>query len=94
MCFKVNVEDKRFSAIFTSHHYNIEPTDPHYKKTKGMDTLIQEKMKRRGAKDNAVPESKKPKITEQQAEKRKDVELKLLVKNVKRKTQEMNQRKK
>lgn len=93
MCFKVNVEDKRFSAIFTSHHYNIDPTDPHYKKTKGMDTLIQEKIKRRETKDDAMPESKKPKLSEQEVEKRKNVELKLLVKNVKRKTQEMNKRK-
>lgn len=59
-----------------------------------MDTLIQEKIKRRGTKDDAASESKKPKLTELETEKRKDVELKLLVKNVKRKTQEMNQRKK
>ncbi|XP_050300031.1 ESF1 homolog [Anthonomus grandis grandis] len=85
--FKVNVADKRFSAIFTSHHYNIDPTDPHYKKTKGMETLIQEKIKRRTENDEVdVAEAKKPK-SEQNQTKKKDVELSMLVKNVKRKAQ-------
>ncbi|XP_011497113.1 PREDICTED: ESF1 homolog [Ceratosolen solmsi marchali] len=45
--FEIDVRDSRFNALFTSHHYNIDPADPHYRKTKGTDALIQEKLKRR-----------------------------------------------
>ncbi|PRD26928.1 UNVERIFIED_CONTAM: Esf1 [Trichonephila clavipes] len=40
------VQDERFSAIFTSPDYNIDPSDPHFKKTEGTLALIQEKQKR------------------------------------------------
>lgn len=77
------MDDKRFSALFTSHHFNIDPTDPHYKKTKSMDKLVQEKLKRRneGVDDRSI---KKVKTENTQ---KKDVELNMLVKNIKRKTQ-------
>nr|CAH7749676.1 unnamed protein product [Callosobruchus chinensis] len=78
--FQVNVEDPRFSAIFTSHHYSIDPTDPHYKKTKAMETLINEKIKRREDDNQVKSESKKPKT-----EGTKDAELRALVKSVKTK---------
>lgn len=45
--FKINPSDERFSAIYTSHQFNIDPADPHYRKTKGMEELIGEKLKRR-----------------------------------------------
>ncbi|XP_015115479.1 ESF1 homolog [Diachasma alloeum] len=45
--FEVNVEDPRFNALFTSHHFNIDPADPHYRKTKGTEALVKEKLKRR-----------------------------------------------
>lgn len=45
--FEVNVKDSRFTALFTSHHFNIDPADPHYRKTKGTEALITEKLKRR-----------------------------------------------
>lgn len=45
--FEVNVQDSRFNALFTSHHFNIDPADPHYRKTKGTEALIKEKLKRR-----------------------------------------------
>lgn len=80
--FQVNVNDERFSALFTSHHYNIDPTDPHYKKTKAMETLIQEKLKRRNNSESTLNEKKI-------VEKKRDPELSLLVKSVKRKTQKL-----
>lgn len=45
--FEVDVKDPRFAALFTSHHFNIDPADPHYRKTKGTESLIKEKLKRR-----------------------------------------------
>jgi len=49
--FKINVDDDRFSALFTSHKYNVDPSDPNYKKTKAMETIISEKQKRRATAD-------------------------------------------
>lgn len=45
--FEVDVKDPRFAALFTSHHFNIDPTDPRYRKTKGTEALVHEKLKRR-----------------------------------------------
>ncbi|CAK1556372.1 unnamed protein product [Leptosia nina] len=76
--FEIDVNDQRFAALYESHHFNIDPTDPNFKKTKNMEKLIQEKLKRRPTDDIPVAtESKKS---------REDIEINLLVKNVKRKT--------
>lgn len=45
--FKVDVTDPRFAALYTSHDFNIDPADPHYRKTKGTEALVNEKLKRR-----------------------------------------------
>lgn len=45
--FEVNVKDPRFAALYTSHNFNIDPADSHYRKTKGTEALINEKLKRR-----------------------------------------------
>lgn len=78
--FEIDVNDDRFSALYNSHLYNIDPSDPNFKKTKNMDKLIQEKLKRRPA--DTPPEAQKPKKSKE------DVELSILVKNVKRKTKD------
>ncbi|XP_014468528.1 PREDICTED: ESF1 homolog [Dinoponera quadriceps] len=82
--FEVDVTDPRFTALFTSHHFNIDPTNPHYRKTKGTEVLVNEKLKRRAddvARVEDVKRSKKPKSNE-----RLSTELQALVKSVKRKT--------
>lgn len=78
--FNINVDDERFSALYTSHHFNIDPTDPNFKKTKAMDTLIGEKLKRRPKESNDKVDisNKKPKL---------DHSINLLVKSLKRKTE-------
>lgn len=78
--FDINVNDDRFSALYNSHLYNIDPSDPNFKKTKNMERLIQEKLKRRPA--DAPVENQKPKKSKE------DAELSILVKNVKRKTKD------
>ena len=45
--FKIDVNDERFSALYTSHHFNIDPADPQFKATKATNELIKEKLKRR-----------------------------------------------
>ncbi|XP_055383126.1 ESF1 homolog [Condylostylus longicornis] len=45
--FQVNVKDKRFESIYTSTSYSIDPNNPRFKKTLGMDSIIQEKIRRR-----------------------------------------------
>lgn len=82
--FKIDTGDDRFKAIYTSHLFNIDPTNPNFKKTKAMDALIGEKLKRvptgqTGANGSAAvdePASKKTK---------RNVEMSMLVKSIKRK---------
>ncbi|CAB0030444.1 unnamed protein product [Trichogramma brassicae] len=45
--FTVDVHDPRFADVYSSHMYNIDPTDPHYRKTKGTEAIIQEKLKKK-----------------------------------------------
>lgn len=81
--FEVDVKDPRFNALFTSHHFNIDPADPHYRKTKGTEALIHEKLKRRM--DDDHDESVKEKKSK--VDKKLNTELQALVKSVKNKSQ-------
>ncbi|XP_071055826.1 ESF1 homolog [Onthophagus taurus] len=87
--FEINVEDERFSALYTSHHFNIDPSDPHYKKTKGMEKIISEKLKRRQEEDGDDDDRKKVKVEV----KKKNAELNVLIKSVKRKTEALKNKK-
>lgn len=78
--FKVNVEDARFKAIFTSHDFNIDPTDSHFKKTKAMEEIINEKLKRRRG---SVDEKKQEEQTSKQP--KKLIDNIMLVKSLKNK---------
>lgn len=78
--FQVDVEDPRFSALFTSHKYNIDPSEPNFKKTKAMETIIQAKQKRRLLVSSSDDSSKIPEKRKSQAE------LSYLVNSVKNKT--------
>ncbi|KAK3600603.1 hypothetical protein CHS0354_001132 [Potamilus streckersoni] len=55
--FQVNVTDERFTAVYNSHLFNIDPSAPEFRRTKGMEALIEEKLKR--------SKSKKAKKTEE-----------------------------
>ena len=45
--FKVEAEDPRFKALFDSHEYAIDPTNPRFKSTEGMKSLLEEGRKKR-----------------------------------------------
>ena len=42
----MQLDDPRFSAVYSSHLYNIDPSAPEYRKTHGTEAMIQEKLKR------------------------------------------------
>merc|ERR1712192_216991 len=44
--FAVDVADDRFGALFNRAEFNIDPTESNFKKTKNMEKIIAEKMKR------------------------------------------------
>ncbi|RVE76750.1 hypothetical protein OJAV_G00012180 [Oryzias javanicus] len=45
--FKVDVEDPRFQAIYTSHLFSLDPSHPSYRKTRATQSLLAEKRRRR-----------------------------------------------
>lgn len=49
--FKVQAEDPRFKALFDSHEYAIDPTNPRFKGTEGMKSLLEEGRKKRKRED-------------------------------------------
>lgn len=57
--FEMNVNDDRFKAVFESHEFAIDPSNPKYKATPGMKKLLEEgRKKRKGKSDgyDAPPE--------------------------------------
>lgn len=70
LLYQADIDDKRFSARFTSFHYNVDPSDPRFKQ-----------VKRKMETNNDEPKKTKT------APAQKKVELNMLIKNVKRKTQ-------
>jgi hypothetical protein len=45
--FQLNVNDKRFQAVYSQAAFNIDQTDSHFKSTAGTQRLIDEKLKKR-----------------------------------------------
>ena len=44
--FKVDLNDQRFSAIFHNPEFNVDPSSLHFKKTKSMEDIVEEKQRR------------------------------------------------
>ncbi|KAH9316440.1 hypothetical protein KI387_025067, partial [Taxus chinensis] len=84
----VDTDDPRFSALFTSHHFAIDPTDPQFKRSATYSRSIVQKQQKKfadktvdGLKATAQKESK---VVDSSTKKRK-TELSSLIKSVKRK---------
>lgn len=75
--FSLNLTDNRFKAVFHKPEFNIDPTNPQFKKTKNMEVLVQEKLKRKPINVD---------VTESITEKRQrlDPATSVLIKNIKR----------
>ncbi|KAJ7169829.1 hypothetical protein C8R46DRAFT_1090163 [Mycena filopes] len=52
--FTINVNDSRFNVLHEDHSFAIDPSNPHFKKTKGMNALLEERSKRQKHKRNNV----------------------------------------
>ncbi|KAK2818222.1 hypothetical protein Q7C36_022155 [Tachysurus vachellii] len=109
--FKVDLQDPRFQAMFTSHLYNLDPSDPAYKTTKGTRSILEEKQRRREEQQRCQQEAHKSqeKPSNKSEEKEStgigattteptsaalDPSLSLLIKSVKKKTEQFHARKK
>ncbi|ODQ53965.1 hypothetical protein SAICODRAFT_6746 [Saitoella complicata NRRL Y-17804] len=44
--FQIDVKDPRFAALYESHHFAIDPTNPQFKKTEAMEKVLDERRKR------------------------------------------------
>jgi hypothetical protein len=59
--FELNTEDPRFSKLFESHDFAIDPTNPRFKETSGMKKLLEAgRKKRKHDREEEEPEQKKP----------------------------------
>uniref|UniRef100_A0A8C7TNY5 ESF1, nucleolar pre-rRNA processing protein, homolog (S. cerevisiae) n=1 Tax=Oncorhynchus mykiss TaxID=8022 RepID=A0A8C7TNY5_ONCMY len=104
--FQVDVKDPRFQAMFTSHLYNLDLSDPGYKKTKATQSIQVEKQRlreeRQHDQDKALRSSQAPPTQEPiasgqavaEATKKMDPGLSMLIKSIKNKTEQFQARKK
>ncbi|XP_049656289.1 ESF1 homolog [Accipiter gentilis] len=97
--FQVNVADTRFQAMFTSPLFNLDPSDPNFKKTKAVEKILEEKARRREEKEQDLKKASKGQENNLAkkggvAKKAIDPTLSMLIKSVKNKTEEFQARKK
>ncbi|XP_042522346.1 ESF1 homolog isoform X2 [Dipodomys spectabilis] len=95
--FEVNVSDARFQAMYTSHLFNVDPSDPNFKKTKAMEKILEEKARQRELKEQKLTQTIKKKESEiENAPQKKSIDpaLSILIKSVKNKTEQFQARKK
>lgn len=102
--FTMDLNDERFADVYKSHLFNIDPSAPEFKNTKGTKSLIEEKLLRRKrgelVVESAVPESAKRKRLDENEANNEESFLKQkqsvssLIRSVKAKTELVNQKKK
>lgn len=82
MDFEVDVKDDRFAGLYDSHEFAIDPNQPQFKKTAGMEKLLEERRKRtlskpstdsKAASTEAPAESSAPKATKSKSAYAKEV---------------------
>lgn len=94
---QVNVSDARFQAMYTSHLFNLDPSDPNFKKTKAMEKILEEKARQRERKEELLTQAVERAQQDAGKAARKqhsDPALSLLIKSVKNKTEQFQARKK
>uniref|UniRef100_A0A8C6RV98 ESF1 homolog n=2 Tax=Nannospalax galili TaxID=1026970 RepID=A0A8C6RV98_NANGA len=93
--FEVNVSDTRFQVMYTSHLFNLDPSDPNFKKTKAMEKILEEKARQREQKEQELSQAVKREQEPAKSSQKKlvDPALSVLVKSVKSKTEQFQARK-
>ncbi|KAK6621344.1 hypothetical protein RUM43_011650 [Polyplax serrata] len=86
--FKIDVNDERFSALYTSHLYNIDPANPQFRATKATRELIEEKLKRREKKEDIGHVSENETVHKEDKSKNQNADLLHMVKKIKKNTAE------
>ncbi|KAL1748456.1 hypothetical protein HDZ31DRAFT_60195 [Schizophyllum fasciatum] len=85
--FTLDVTDARFAALHEDPSFAIDPTNPHFKKTKGMAALLEERVRRRKtAAGDGDSEPERKRAREPAAEDDGARSLQTLVESVKRKS--------
>lgn len=82
--------------MFTSPLFNVDPSDPNFKKTKAVERILEEKARRREQKQQDLHEASKEwenKVAKKETKKSIDPALSMLVKSVKNKTEQFQARK-
>ncbi|KAG9104417.1 pre-rRNA-processing protein esf1 [Ceratobasidium sp. 370] len=84
--FQMDVKDERFSALHEDHEFAIDPSNPRFKKTKSMQALLDERVKRQRERQGKedVRAGEKSKLAQESAQ--GDRSLKSIVESVKRKS--------
>ncbi|KAI1436322.1 hypothetical protein GGR50DRAFT_651649 [Xylaria sp. CBS 124048] len=90
--FQMNVDDDRFKAVFESHEFAIDPSNPKFKSTPGMKKLLEEGRKKRKNKsdDFSEPPPEKDhhsKVKKQKTAKVANDDLSSLVESIRQKAQ-------
>jgi len=86
--FSIDVKDGRFTAVHDDHAFAIDPSNPHFKKTKSMSALLEERSRRQ--RTYTVREKPVP-IAGNSASAMGSSSLKSLVESVKRKSAAVEQ---
>ncbi|KAG8871413.1 pre-rRNA-processing protein esf1 [Tulasnella sp. 331] len=84
--FEINVDDDRFKALHEQHEFAIDPSNPHFKKTKSMNSLLEERRKRYKEKVKGEVEQRTARVRSVVMKRSDGADLKKLVESVKRKT--------
>ena len=97
--FEVDLGDQRFHAVFQNPEFNVDPSNPHFKKTKSMQNIVEEKQRRASkAFKSDIPEEteKRPKLEKGEKSSTSSTSsksLELLVKAVKNKSKDTSKSK-
>ncbi|KAJ2920232.1 hypothetical protein MD484_g144, partial [Candolleomyces efflorescens] len=83
--FVLDVQDERFQVLHEDHQFAIDPSNPHFKKTKGMSALLDERRKRN---QNRNTEQDSSKLAHSITSGPSNPSLQKLVESVKRKSAE------
>ncbi|KAF8605052.1 hypothetical protein BDV93DRAFT_537547 [Ceratobasidium sp. AG-I] len=85
--FQMNVKDERFAALHEDYSFAIDPSNPHFKKTKSMQALLDERAKRqRERQSKEGTRSKEKTRVAQETQQGEDRSIGSIVESVKRKS--------